>query len=148
MQQRLPGRHAPVLLALLLRAGALGLPLTGTIVGGGRGGRAWLCRQRGAAVGLTVPGLLPDGGTINGARYPWAGPRLGCQLLLLLAFLPLPLFLLFLLLDATVPAGTWVVGLVPALGRRRALVFLVELEMALWSRDQEEHGELGQRDGG
>lgn len=67
MQQRLPGWHATVLLALLLRAGALGLPLTGTIVGCSRGGRAWLCRRRGAAVGLTVLGLLPDGGTINGA---------------------------------------------------------------------------------
>lgn len=40
------------------------------------------------------------------------------------------------------------VGLVPALGQHCALVLLVDFEVALWSRDQEEHRELGQRDGG
>lgn len=143
--QRLPGRHAPVMLALLLRTGALGLPLTGTIVESRQGGCAWLRHWRGAAVGLTLPGLLPDSGTIDQACHSRVCRRVGCQLLLLSLF-PLSLLLLLFLLDATVPARTVVVGFVPTFRRCCTVVFCMNLEVALSSRDKEKHGELRERD--
>lgn len=144
---RLPGRHAPVMLALLLCTGALSLPLTGTIVGGSRGGRAWLCHRRGAAVGLPVPGLLPDSGTIDQAGHPRGCSRVGGQLLFLPLF-PLSLLLLLFFLDAAVPARTVVVGLVPAFGCCGAVVLCMDLKVALSSRDEEKHGEFRERQWG
>lgn len=144
--KRLPGRHAPVMLALLYCIGALSVPLTGTIVGAGRGGRARLCHWRGGVVGLTVLGLLPDSSTIDQACHPRGCPRVGCQFLLLPLF-PLSLLFLLFLLDATVPARTVVVGFGPAFSYGCAMVVWVKLEVAFPCRDKEKHGEFRKGDG-
>lgn len=65
--QGLSGRHAPVMLAVRQCTVALGVPLTVTIVAGIRGGRAWLCHWRGAALGFPLAGLRPDSGAIDKA---------------------------------------------------------------------------------
>lgn len=142
--QRLLGRHAPVMLALLLCTGALSLPLTGTIVGSSRGGRAWLCHRRGVAVGLPVPGLLPDSRTIDQACHPGGCPWVGGNLLLLPLF-PLSFLVLLFFFNTAVPARTVVVGLVPAF-RCCTVLLCMDLEVALSSRDEEKHGEFRKRD--
>lgn len=146
---RLLGRHAPALLGLLLCTGALSLLLTGTtIVEGGRGGRAWLCRRRGAALSLPVPGLLPDCSTIDQTRRcrgrPWVG-----GLLFLFSVLSLFLLIFLLFLDSTAPSRTVVVWLGPAIGH--AVVLWLDLKVALFRGYEEKHGEFrewnGRRDG-
>lgn len=91
--QRLSSWHAAVLLAFLLCAGARGSTLTDTIV---VGGSAWLGHGRGAALGLTVSGLLPA----HHILCLSSGALDGC-------------FLFLFLLNATVPSWYVLVGLKP-----------------------------------
>lgn len=142
--QRLPGWHAPVMLAILHCTVLLRGPLTGTIVRVNRGGRAWLCHWRGVALGLTVAVLLPNSSTIDQPCY-WRSCCSVSLYFLLFCIFPLSLIVLFLLLDATVPARNMVMGFEPAFRRCCTVFFCMNFEVTV-SRYKEKHGEFRKRD--